>query len=262
MSIYSSTYILVYSLIVAFLLGAIFGSFLNCVAVRIVNKESVVKGRSHCMSCGHTLGVLDLIPLFSWIFLRGKCRYCKAKVPVRYFLAELFMAIMTALCLLQFDLTFLALRNFILLCCLFALSMVDIDSMIIPNVFIIIPIGAWAAYIPLAEKPLIYLRDGLIAGAVYGVGLLLISLLMDKLLKKESLGGGDIKLFFVMGLYLGLINGLLALLASCVFGLIFVLAAKKKNQPFPFGPAISLSTWLTLLFGGYITSWYLGLFGG
>ena len=171
------------------------------------------------------------------------------------------MAVMTTLCLWKYDLSFLALRNFILLCCLFTLSLVDIDSMIIPNVFIIIPIVAWAAYIPLAEKPLIYLRDGLIAGAVYGVGLLLISLLMDKLLKKESLGGGDIKLFFVMGLFLGLGQGLLALLAACVFGLIFVLAAKKRNQPFPFGPAISLATWLSLLFGRYVLDWYVGLFG-
>lgn len=261
MIIYSSTYILVYSLVVAFLLGAVFGSFLNCVAVRIVNKESIVKGRSHCMSCGHVLGVLDLIPLFSWLFLGGKCRYCKAKVPARYFLAELFMAAMTLVCVLRFGLTLLSLRNFILLCCLFTLSMVDIDSMIIPNVFIIIPIAAWAAYIPLAEKPLIYLRDGLIAGAVYGVGLLLLSLLMDKLLKKESLGGGDIKLFFVMGLYLGLMTGLLALLLSCILGLIFVLIAKKHNEPFPFGPAISLSTWICLLAGSYVADWYLGLFG-
>ena len=261
MTIYSSTLMLVYCLVVAFILGAVFGSFLNCAAVRIVNKESVVKGRSHCMSCGHALGVLDLIPLFSWLFLKGKCRYCKTKIPARYFLSELFMAVMTALCLLMFDLSFLALRNFILLCCLFALSMVDIDSLIIPNRFILIPIGAWAAYIPLAEKPLIYLRDGLIAGAVFGVGLLLISLLMDKVLKKESLGGGDIKLFFVMGLYLGLAKGLLALLVSCVFGLVFVIIKKKKKEPFPFGPSISLATWLCLLFGSYVTDWYLGLFG-
>lgn len=261
MNIHSSTYILVYSIIVAFILGAVFGSFLNCAAVRIVNKESVVKGRSHCMSCGHELGVLDLIPIFSWIFLGGKCRYCKAKVPVRYFLAELFMAVMTVLCVLQFDVTWLALRNFILLCCLFALSMVDIDSMIIPNVFVIIPIAAWAAYIPLAKQPLIYLRDGLIAGAVFGVGLLLIALLMDKVLKKESVGGGDIKLFFVMGLYLGLAGGLLAAILACVIGLVFVFVTKKKrSEAFPFGPSISLAMWLCLLYGGYVTDWYLGLF--
>lgn len=260
MTIHSSTAVLTYCLVFAFVLGAVFGSFLNCVAVRIVNKESVVKGRSHCMNCGHALGVLDLVPLFSWLFLRGKCRYCKSKVPVRYFLAELFMAVMTALCLLMFDLSFMALRNFILLCCLFTLSMVDIDSLTIPNVFILIPIGAWAAYIPLAVNKLDYLKDGLIAGAVFGIGLLVISLVMDRVLKKESLGGGDIKLFFVMGLYLGLGKGVLALLASCVFGLIFVLLKGKRKEPFPFGPSISLATWLCLLFGDYATVWYLNLF--
>lgn len=260
MTIHSSTAVLIYSLVFAFVLGAVFGSFLNCVAVRIVNKESAVKGRSHCMNCGHVLGVLDLIPLFSWLFLRGKCRYCKSKVSARYFLAELFMAAMTALCLWMFDLSFLALRNFILLCCLFTLSMVDIDSLTIPNVFILIPIGAWAAYIPLAVHPLLYLRDGLIGGGVFGVGLLLISLVMDKVLKKESLGGGDIKLFFVMGLYLGLARGIVALLASCIFGLIFVLLKGKRKEPFPFGPSISLATWLALLFGNYVTTWYLGIF--
>ena len=65
MTIHSSTAVLIYSLVIAFVLGAVFGSFLNCVAVRIVNKESVVNGRSHCMNCGHALGVLDLVPLFS-----------------------------------------------------------------------------------------------------------------------------------------------------------------------------------------------------
>ena len=95
MSIHDSRLILIYCCFVAAALGAVMGSFLNCAAWRIAHDQSFLKGRSRCPECGHVLGVPDLVPLFSWLFLRGKCRYCGAKVSVRYFLTELFMAVVT-----------------------------------------------------------------------------------------------------------------------------------------------------------------------
>ena len=117
MSIYEYTPILIYFVLLAAVLGSSLGSFLNCAAWRIVHGESFLKGRSHCTTCGHALGFLDLIPVLSWVFLKGKCRYCGEKIPARYPLTELFFAAVSVLCLLRFDLTVLCLRNYIFLCC-------------------------------------------------------------------------------------------------------------------------------------------------
>ena len=261
MIIFSDTLILVYSIVIAGILGAVFGSFLNCAAYRIAHGESVVKGRSHCPDCGHELGVLDLFPIFSWLFLRGKCRYCKSKVSSRYFITECIMALMSILCLLACDISFLFLRNFILLCCLFCLSLIDIDTFEIPDRFHIIMIVAWALYLLCVPDVLETLKKGGLGFIVIGGGILIISLIMDKVLGKNSLGGGDIKLLFVMGLYLGLVAGVFALIFACIIGLIFAVATKKRKEHFPFGPSISIAFWFMLLYGDGLTNWYLGLLG-
>ena len=80
--------LLVYVLVLAFITGSVLGSFINCFAWRIVHHEKITRGRSHCAVCGHTLGALDLIPVFSYIFLKGRCRYCHEKISPRYFLVE------------------------------------------------------------------------------------------------------------------------------------------------------------------------------
>ena len=101
----------------------------------------------------------------------------------------------------------------------------------------------------------------LAAGLVYGGGILVLSLLMDKVLKKESLGGGDIKLLAVIGLYLGFVCALFALIAACLIGLVCVLLLRRKDAPpqIPFGPYLSAGFWLMLLWGESLCSWYLSL---
>ena len=84
MSIWLSRGLLIYCCVVSALLGAVFGSFLNCAAWRLGHGESVLRGRSHCTACGHVLGAADLVPILSWLFLRGKCRYCGSRIPARY----------------------------------------------------------------------------------------------------------------------------------------------------------------------------------
>ncbi len=263
-SVYDNTFILVYSIAVAFLLGAAIGSFLNCAAYRICEGQSFIKGRSHCTSCGHELSFFDLIPVFSFIFLRGRCRYCKSKLSPRYLITELIFAALTVGCLLRFDLTLLCLRNYIFLCCLFCLTLTDLKSYIIPNGCIIISAAAWLLYLPFSGMGWKDILFSVIASVVYGGGILLISLLLDKLLKKESMGGGDIKLFAVVGLYFGLVGTLFAVIIACVLGLIFAAVIKKKSKegkkPFPFGPAIAVSSVIMMFVGQSITNWYLGLF--
>ena len=260
-SIHLSGLIFAYFMILAALLGAAMGSFLNCAAWRCVHGESVLHGRSHCPDCGHTLGVRDLVPVLSWLLLRGRCRYCGEKVPVRYMLTELAFALLTVLCLLRFDLTALCFRNWVLLCCLFFLTLTDLESCVIPDGSLIAAVIAWLAALPFLWNGW---GDGLVhvlTGLVCGGALLAVSLIMDRMLGKESMGGGDIKLFAVVGLYLGPVATLFTLMLSCLLGLAFAAAAKSgRGKPFPFGPSIAAATALMLLFGAPLVQWYTGLF--
>ena len=261
-SIWMSRGTLLYFSALALILGAVFGSFLNCAAWRIAHGESFLRGHSRCPSCNHPLGVRDLVPVFSWLFQKGRCRYCGVKISVRYPLTELFFALVTLLCLLRFDLTILCLRNWIFLCCLFCLSLVDLESYIIPDGCLITAVAAWVLALPFLKPGWAEILRAVLAGLVFGGGILLLSLVMDKILKKESLGGGDVKLFAVVGLYLGFVGTLFSMLLSCVLGLGFVMLLNRrggKGRLIPFGPSISLAAGFMLLYGDGLVRWYLGL---
>ncbi len=263
MSIYELPSLLIYCCVLAALLGAVMGSFLHCAAWRIARNEPFWKGRSHCSVCGHTLGVRELVPVFSWLLQRGRCRHCQAAIPKRYPLAELAFALMTVLTLLKFDLTVITLRNWILLCCLFCLSLVDLETCIIPDGCLLIAAASWGLALPFLGWCWLEIGRQLAAGLFYGSAMLGISLLLDRVLQRESLGGGDIKLFALVGLYLGWLATLFAIILACVLGLLFGAVYNRKvgeSGAFPFGPAIALSVWVMLLYGDPLTHWYLGLF--
>jgi len=263
MSIYDEPSILVFCVIVAAALGAVMGSFLNCAAWRIVHGESFLKGRSHCPSCGHTLGASELIPVISFLIQKGRCRKCGVKLSARYPVTELICAGLTVLCLIRFDLSVLGLRNYALICCLFLLTLTDIEDMTIPDGCHIAAVIAWIAAAPFIFPGWGEALMNVAAGAVYGGGLLVISLIMDKVLGRDSMGGGDIKLFAVAGLYLGFIGTLFALLIACAAGLIFRAVGRSKDEEkeFPFGPWIALGTAAVLFFGEPLIAWYSGLLG-
>ncbi len=250
-----------YCVVVAALLGAAFGSFLHCAAWRVARRESFLKGRSRCPECGHELGFIDLIPLFSWLFLRGRCRRCKAKIPVRYFLAELFFAALTVACLLRFGLSAEALRCWGFLCCLFLLSMVDLEIYEIPDGALIAAAAIWLATQPFLWNGWLDALLHVAAGVAFAALLLLASVVMDKVLKKESLGGGDIKLLAVIGLYLGFLPTLFCVILACILGLVQALATgKTRGKQIPFGPALSAAAALMLFFGQRLAEIYLNLF--
>lgn len=303
MSIYDDKFITIYFVLIAGILGLALGSFLNCVAYRITQGESFVKGRSKCTACGHELGAMDLVPVLSWVLLKGRCRYCGEKVSTRYPITECVFAVLCIICLLKFDLTVMCGRNLVLLSCLFCLSLVDLDSFIIPDGCLIVAVIAWIAGAALDFEEYGGLHGigmNILAALIIGGGILAISLIMDKVLERDSLGGGDIKLFAVMGLYLGLIGSMFALILACVLGLLFA-AARKGNgerddwhgdcdrenkqledndivpkratenkddyqeendgKQIPFGPAIAAATCIMLLFGDQAVQWYMGIIG-
>ncbi len=242
-------------------LGAVMGSFLNCAAWRIVHKESVLKGRSHCASCGHSLGALDLVPVFSYLFLKGKCRYCGRHISFRYPAAELANALVYCTLLLRFDISWQCLSFLLLMSMLLLGALVDYEDGWIPDrVSIIAAVG----YVPLAllEGGWQKLLYGLISGGAVLLALLAIVLIMEKIMKTEVMGGGDLKLFAVLGLYFGWQQGIFLVLVSCVLGLVAMalLGRLKKRTQTRFAPVLYVSAWITALFGGPVINWYLGLF--
>ncbi|MEG1830958.1 MAG: prepilin peptidase [Raoultibacter sp.] len=234
------------------LLGACMGSFINCFAWRIVHGENVWRGRSHCATCNHTLGVLDLVPVLSWLLLRGRCRYCGEKISARYPATELVCGAVFICLVVVYGISVQALVYCVLACLLLAVALVDLDTMTIPNGFVVAGIIVWAAsawWVPtqaaafsvgslfagwLGGGWLAVVADGL-AGAL-GVGgfMLAASLVFDRVLGKQSLGGGDIKLLFMVGLFLGAALSVFNLLVSCLLGLVFATASKqwvKRENP-------------------------------
>ena len=213
--------------------------------------------------------------MFSYLFLKGKCRYCGERISPRYVIAELIMGTAFTACFLKWGVSVEFFRYIILCCILMGLSLVDLDTYLIPNRFILSGILLWTV-----TAILIGLRDaaadagtlsgaalltaigsqllrGLIGGLAIGGGILILSLIFDKVSGKEGMGGGDIKLLFVTGLFLGLAGGFLCLMVACVIGLLFV--AAMKNQKIPFGPSISIACILCALFGEAVIRWYLNL---
>lgn len=277
--------IMLYILILAFLFGAVFGSYIDCVAWRLVHQERVARGRSHCDVCGHALGAGDLIPIISYLRSGGRCRYCGAKFSAESTWVELTLGLGFAAIVYKFDVSFVALRYLGLLVILMGLSLVDQKTLLIPDRFHVAGILWWlltlpliactqgrgltealsitGARLPLANAPglqdglLTDLKWGLISAFGVGILMLLISLVFDKLTGKESLGGGDIKLLFMTGLYMRPGVTLFNLMLSCFVGLFIALGLKKDK--IPFGPSISIAVFLSILFGSEFVAWYTGL---
>jgi len=248
----------VYTDVLALILGAVFGSFINCMAWRIVHHESVMKGRSHCAVCGHPLSAGDLVPVFSYICLKGRCRYCGERISPRYMIVEVLNACAFLGIAVRYPLDPEIIRWMALTCVLLGLSLVDLDCQEIPDRFPAAGVVIWAATLPLMPESISHqLKSGLIGAAIVGGGLLAVSLIFEKVTGKEGLGGGDIKLFFVTGLYFGPWTGLVHLILSCIVGLICVGIMKAKK--IPFGPAISIAAYICMLWGNDFTSWYFGL---
>ncbi len=266
--LFLSSFLLFYSLFVCALLGGALGSFVCCYADRKLHGQSALKGRSHCDACGHTLSPLDLVPVLSFLLLKGKCRYCGAKIGREAFYAECGMAVICMAFLLRYDISFAFLRAVFFAAVLLAVSLIDAKSYTIPDSLIFMGIFIWALFIPFGEEgPAAYIKEGLLGGFAISVFLLLFSLLADRILKKESMGGGDIKLFFVTGLYVGLAQNLLNLILSCIAGIIVGLWTMRGSENngeelhvIPFGPAIAQGTVVTMLIGEKVCAWYFSLF--
>ena len=169
----------------------------------------------------------------------------------------------SVVCLLKGDLTVITLRNWIFFCCLFCLSLVDLEAYIIPDGCILISVIVWVLALPFSGMSWSEIGLHVLAGIGIAAAILLLSLAMDRILHRESMGGGDIKLFAAVGLYLGFSASLFSVILACLIGLLFALLRRilpgDRDALIPFGPSIAASAAVMLLFGGPLVEWYLQL---
>ncbi len=244
----------------AFVLGAVMASFINCMQIRLTEKKPVF-GRSCCPNCGHKLSWYELVPVLSYIFLKGKCKSCKQRISPRYLIVEVLFGLMYAGLLWGFGLSAELAEYVILFTILAAEAIWDYATFEVPDTLHILAIINWLAFL-WAHGPLERLKSGLFAGVIYAGAILLVSLVADKVYKKESIGGADIKLIFVLGLYFGWKAMLLLIILSCVTGLLLALAFRAGMQKaFPFIPALVLSAYICAFAAEPIIRWYTSLFG-
>jgi leader peptidase (prepilin peptidase)/N-methyltransferase len=240
-------------------LGACFGSFINAAAFRAANKESVAKGRSKCPHCQKTLTWVELIPLLSYLALRGRCRGCKTPVSPRYLLVEVIFALASALCYIRFGFSWMTLIAYGVLLILLAIALIDMQTMEIPDGLIIalIPFAAAAAWF---YPGISLLQRGI------GLPAVALPMLILALVIAGGFGGGDIKLMAVCGFLLGWQNILFAFFLAVMVGGSYALVLlagkkKKKGEHIAFGPYLCAGVATAMLYGERIIAAYLGLFG-
>lgn len=265
-----------YVLVVTGLLGLVMGSFINCWAWRSTHGESVLKGRSHCPACGHDLAVRDLVPVFSWLASGRKCRYCEEPVSARYPITELVCAAAFVAIVAVYGLSLETIELLVFVCALLFLSLTDLDQYIIPNACIVVALVVRATYLAVAfalglidvDTIGYYLASGFGMGAV----LVIIILIADKAFGRESMGGGDLKLYAVAGFYFGWQQGLFLVILSCIIGIVVALLGSRSSddadapyeegimkRTIPFGPSIAAACLITMLIGTPFITWYLNL---
>ncbi len=227
-------------LLLSGLFGALFGSFATALIYRLPREINWVSKRSACSKCGHTLGALDLIPLLTYIFTLGKCRYCKTKFGSTYLLIELLMVAGFILSAYLFGPTFKTVIICILVFATIIIFAVDFEHYIIPdevNILIFLTGLAYAIYNNSGMEQYLFMPLFYLALA------LALRYLMFFWKKKEGLGLGDVKFFLAAGTFLSIESLSIFLFISGATGIVIAIIWKilKKGDIFPFGPALSLS---------------------
>lgn len=242
--------------IIIFVFGITVGSFLNVCILRIPAHESIVTGPSHCPQCGKLLKWYELLPLFSWLALRGRCSGCKGAISAQYPLIEALNGVLWVICFAVLGFSFSTAAA-----CLFVSALV-----------VVTVIDARTMEIPLGTTITIAVLGGIATALDYPnwlshvIGLFAVSLplfLIFLVTKGRGIGGGDIKLMAGCGLLLGWKLVLVGFFAGCILGTIIhltIMAVTKADSRLSFGPYLSAGVLLALLFGEKFIAWYLGMF--
>lgn len=248
-----------------FFFGLAIGSFLNCLIYRLENKKSFLTGRSFCPQCRHMLSWRDLIPIFSFLILKGKCRYCQKTISWQYPLVELFTGIVFLFVVLTFNDIFTILYLLVISCFLILIFVYDLKHYIIPDKVIYPAILLSFLYqgiriFNFAHWNLLQIRNlGLsILPTLFFFAIVFFS-------KEKLMGWGDVKMVFLMGLLLSFPSILIALFLAFFFGSVIglglvILKKKTLKSKIPFGPFLVCGTFLALFFYQRIINCYFALF--
>lgn len=254
-----------YLALLIFIVGINIGSFLNVVIYRLPRNIKFLTGRSMCPTCRKQLRWYHNIPLFSWLFLGGKCGFCNSPISPRYPIVELLNGALYLFLYYQFGLSWWLVIFAVLASALLAICFIDFDFQIIPDIITLpgIVVGLGTSLLPGGIGIL-----ASIIGVVVGGGLLyLVAEIGDRIFKKESMGGGDIKMAAMLGAFLGWKHVLLIFFGSACIGLVVSLvmmlfsAKLRRSRLIPFGPFLSIAGFIAMIYGDKIISWYVS-YGG
>ncbi|MCL5277503.1 MAG: prepilin peptidase [Deltaproteobacteria bacterium] len=247
-----------------FIFGLVIGSFLNVVIYRLPRHQSLVYPPSHCPSCDRRIKPYDNIPLLSYVFLLGRCRYCRGRISPRYPLVELLAGTIAALLSIRYGPGTDAAILFILSSALIAITFIDIDHGIIPNVLSYpgIVLGFLSSFLLHLNSP-----AGSLSGMLVGGGILLtVAYVYKKIAGVEGMGMGDVKLMVMLGAFLGWQASIFIIIVSSLLGSIagvglMIFAGKTRKYAIPYGPFISASAIVYLFYGRPLIDLYLKVIG-
>lgn len=270
----------------AVVLGLVVGSFLNVVILRLPKRldaqwqqearevlgletdesplpPGVVREPSHCPHCKHPLSVSDNIPLFSWLLLRGRCRYCKATISVQYPLVELLCAVLSAIVVWKFGPTWAGVAGLLFTWILIAASGIDFRTQLLPDQLTLplLWLGLVFSLAPLFADP----KTAILGAAIGYLSLWSVYWLFKLLTGKDGMGFGDFKLLAALGAWMGPTSLLPIILLSSLVGALIggtMIALRKhaREVPMPFGPFIAMAGWIWFIGHEAIMQWYLATF--
>lgn len=250
-------------IILIIILGLAWGSFLNVCIYRIPLKKSLILSRSLCPNCKKKIAWYDNLPILSYLILKGKCRNCKHKISIQYPVVELLSALLLFLAYLKFDLSWQFFSSFVLISILIVVSFIDLNHRIIPDIITLpgIVLGLFFSYFN-PQASLLASVIGFLSG---GLSFYLLAYVGEAVFKKESMGGGDIKLAALLGAFLGWKNLIVVILlasflGALIGGLKLTLSKSKKDKTIPFGPFLAIASVVALFWGESLIKLYLSYF--
>lgn len=231
-----------YIYIMIFIFGSCIGSFLNVLAVRLSNNESILWPRSHCHNCQHKLRWYELIPVISYVIQKGKSRCCKTHIPISYLIIEVVTGVLYCVAYHSFDFSYEFIVSLVFISSLITIIVSDIEYMIILDEVIAISCIT-IIILQLIFFGLDYTVNKILAGILAFLTMYVIKLLGDKLFKKESMGGGDIKLMFLFGIVIGYPLAIcdIFLATFIAFPVALIILFSRKDNLIPFGPFLSMA---------------------
>jgi len=247
--------------VLIFILGLIVGSFSNVCIYRIPRNESIIYPASHCPKCRSKIKPVDNIPLLSYILLKGRCRNCKSKISIQYPVVEFLSGLIYLIIYLVYGLSVQTLIYIILSSALIIVAFIDLNEQIVPDVMSL-P-GIVIGFILSFFVPYISFINSALGVVVGGGIILVIGLTGSVIFKKEAMGGGDVKLAAMIGAFLGwryiIISLFLGFFLGALAGIFLIMTKiKSREDVVPFGPFIVLGSFITLLWGEKIITWYIG----